>query len=236
MIELKNVSKTFSQANAKTHALKGVSLTIEKGDIYGIIGMSGAGKSTLIRCINMLERPTSGQVLIDGIDVGTLKAKELLKIRRSLAMIFQNFNLLEQRTSLENISFPLELSGVSSKEAKKVSLELLELVGLASKKNAYPSQLSGGQKQRIAIARALATNPKVLLLDEATSALDPKTTENILDLIKDINKNLGITVILITHQMEVVENICNKVAILDDGAIVKRGKKECFKTYFNLKN
>lgn len=236
MIELKNVSKTFSQANAKTHALKGVSLTIEKGDIYGIIGMSGAGKSTLIRCINMLERPTSGQVLIDGIDVGTLKAKELLKIRRSLAMIFQNFNLLEQRTSLENISFPLELSGVSSKEAKKVSLELLELVGLASKKNAYPSQLSGGQKQRIAIARALATNPKVLLLDEATSALDPKTTENILDLIKDINKNLGITVILITHQMEVVESICNKVAILDDGAIVKRGKKECFKTYFNLKN
>ncbi len=223
MIEIKNLSKTFLSGDGTVDALKNVSLTIEDGDIYGIIGMSGAGKSTLVRCINMLERPTDGQVLIDGMDLGALSQAELRQVRRSVSMIFQSFNLLAQRTCLKNICFPLELAGIPKAEAKARALELLELVGLPDKAGAYPAQLSGGQKQRIAIARALATNPKILLCDEATSALDPKTTRSVLSLIKDINRKMGITVIVITHQMSVVEEICNKVSILDHGTVVEQG-------------
>ncbi len=223
MIEIKNLSKTFNTADKTVSALKNVNITIADGDIYGIIGMSGAGKSTLVRCINMLERPTEGSVIIDGRDIGALNAAELRETRRNITMIFQSFNLLMQRTCLKNICFPLELAGVSKAEAKKRALELLETVGLPDKANAYPAQLSGGQQQRIAIARALATNPKVLLCDEATSALDPKTTHSILELIRDINKKLGITVIIITHQMSVVEEVCSRVAILDNGEVVEEG-------------
>ena len=204
MIELKNISKSFETAEGRVEALKNVSLRIEDGDIYGIIGMSGAGKSTLVRCINMLERPTEGEIVINGENIGALKEAELRKRRRKITMIFQGFNLLMQRTCLDNICFPLELSGVKKSEARKKAAELLKTVGLPDKGKAYPAQLSGGQQQRIAIARALATNPEILLCDEATSALDPKTTGAILDLIKDINKKLGITVIVITHQMSVV--------------------------------
>ena len=223
MIEIKNLSKTFQSGDGTVEALKNVNLSIEDGDIYGIIGMSGAGKSTLVRCINMLERPTEGQVIIDGCDIGTLSELELRKIRRNKTMIFQSFNLLAQRTCIKNICFPLELAGVKKEDAKKRAMELLELVGLPDKAEAYPSQLSGGQQQRIAIARALATDPKILLCDEATSALDPNTTHSVLSLIKDINAKLGITVIIITHQMSVVEEICNKVAILDQGEVVEEG-------------
>ncbi|MGM9975169.1 MAG: methionine ABC transporter ATP-binding protein [Clostridiaceae bacterium] len=223
MIEIKNLSKSFQGADGRVEALKNVNLTIEKGDIYGIIGMSGAGKSTLVRCINMLERPTEGTVSIDGRDIGSLSESELRKVRRNVTMIFQGFNLLMQRTCLKNICFPLELAGVKKEDAKKRAMELLEIVGLPDKANSYPAQLSGGQQQRIAIARALATNPRVLLCDEATSALDPRTTHSILGLIRDINKKLGITVIMITHQMSVVEEICNHVAILDDGVVVEEG-------------
>lgn len=224
MIEIKNLSKTFSVGGNTVHALKDVNLTINDGDIYGIIGMSGAGKSTFVRCINMLERPDEGQVLIDGVDIGDLSEKELRKVRRNVTMIFQSFNLLMQRTCLKNICFPLELAGVKKNEARKRALELLETVGLPDKADCYPAQLSGGQQQRIAIARALATNPKVLLCDEATSALDPKTTRSILELVKDINKKLGITVIIITHQMNVIEGICSDVAILEGGKIVESGR------------
>lgn len=223
MIEIKNLSKSFSTADKQISALENINLTIQDGDIYGIIGMSGAGKSTLVRCINMLEQPTEGSVIIDGQDIGTLKETELRKIRRNVTMIFQGFNLLMQRNCLDNICFPLELAGVKKSDAKKKALELLNIVELPDKANAYPAQLSGGQQQRIAIARALATNPKVLLCDEATSALDPKTTHSILELIRDINKRLKITVIIITHQMSVVEDICTKVAILDEGKIVEEG-------------
>lgn len=224
MIEIKNLSKTFKTADSSLDALKNVSLTINDGDIYGIIGMSGAGKSTLVRCINMLERPTEGQILIDGVDMGSLSSKQLRDARRNITMIFQGFNLLMQRNCLKNICFPLELEGMKKEEAKKRALELLEIVGLPDKAKAYPTQLSGGQQQRIAIARALATNPKVLLCDEATSALDPNTTHSILNLIRDINKKLGITVIIITHQMSVVEETCNRVAILDNGTVVEQGE------------
>lgn len=223
MIELKNLTKTFNTADGTVEALKDVTLTVNDGDIYGIIGMSGAGKSTLVRCINMLERPTDGKVLIDGTDMGALSQKQLRDMRRNITMIFQGFNLLMQRTCLKNICFPLELAGMKKADAKKKAMELLEIVGLPDKANAYPAQLSGGQQQRIAIARALATEPKVLLCDEATSALDPKTTHSILELIKDINRKLGITVIVITHQMSVVEEICNRVAILDGGVVVEEG-------------
>lgn len=223
MIEIKNLTKSFQLTDRTVNALKNVSLKIEDGDIYGIIGMSGAGKSTLVRCINMLERPTEGSVTIDGVDMSSLSPVELRKARRDITMIFQGFNLLMQRTCLKNICFPLELSGVSKAEAKKKAIELLKIVDLPDKANAYPAQLSGGQQQRIAIARALATNPKVLLCDEATSALDPKTTHSILELIRKINKETGITVIIITHQMSVVEDICNKVAILDNGCVVEEG-------------
>ena len=224
MIEIKNLSKTFKTADSSLDALKNVSLTINDGDIYGIIGMSGAGKSTLVRCINMLERPTEGQILIDGVDMGSLSSRQLRDARRNITMIFQGFNLLMQRNCLKNICFPLELEGMKKEDAKKRALELLEIVGLPDKAKAYPAQLSGGQQQRIAIARALATNPKVLLCDEATSALDPNTTHSILNLIRDINKKLGITVIIITHQMSVVEETCNRVAILDNGTVVEQGE------------
>ena len=224
MIEIKNLSKTIKTADGSLDALKNVSLTINDGDIYGVIGMSGAGKSTLVRCINMLERPTEGQILIDGVDMGSLSSKQLRDARRNITMIFQGFNLLMQRNCLKNICFPLELEGMKKEDAKKRALELLEIVGLPDKAKAYPAQLSGGQQQRIAIARALATNPKVLLCDEATSALDPNTTHSILNLIRDINKKLGITVIIITHQMSVVEETCNRVAILDNGTVVEQGE------------
>lgn len=223
MIEIKNLTKTFLTADGSFEALKNVNLEINDGDIYGIIGMSGAGKSTLVRCINMLERPTEGEIFINGQNVGELNRKELRNLRRKVTMIFQSFNLLMQRNCFKNICFPLELSGMNKAEAKKKALELLEIVGLPDKAKAYPAQLSGGQQQRIAIARALATDPDVLLCDEATSALDPKTTHSILELIKDINKKLGITVIIITHQMSVVEEICSKVAILDNGEVAEKG-------------
>ena len=224
MIEIKHLYKTFETKDGKVEALKDINITVEDGDIYGIIGMSGAGKSTLVRCINMIERPTKGTVVIDGTDMSKLSEVELRKIRRDVTMIFQSFNLLMQRTCLKNVCFPLELAGVKPAEAKKKAMELLETVGLPDKANAYPAQLSGGQQQRIAIARALATNPKILLCDEATSALDPKTTNQILDLIREINRKMGITVIVITHQMSVVENICNKVSIIDFGVVQETGK------------
>ena len=223
MIELKHISKTFPTADGVFQALDDINLTIRDGDIFGIVGMSGAGKSTLVRCINLLERPTAGQVVIDGQDLMELSAPQLREKRRSISMIFQQFNLLMQRTCLKNVCFPMELAGVKKAEAEKRAMELLEMVGLPDKANAYPAQLSGGQKQRIAIARALATNPKVLLCDEATSALDPNTTHSILTLIKDINRKLGITVVVITHQMSVVEEICDSVAILDGGVVVEQG-------------
>ena len=224
MIELKNLSKQFETADGSVEALRHINLTIQDGDIYGIIGMSGAGKSTLVRCVNMLERPTEGSVLLDGRDLGSLKQKELRAMRRKITMIFQGFNLLMQRTCLKNITLPLRLSGVDRNQAEKKARELLELVGLPDKANSYPAQLSGGQQQRIAIARALATEPDVLLCDEATSALDPKTTHAILELIRDINAKLGITVIVITHQMSVVQEICRHVAILENGEVVEEGE------------
>lgn len=224
MIEIKSLCKTFKTADGSVEALSDINLTIPDGEIYGIIGMSGAGKSTLVRCINMLERPTSGTVLIDGTDMTELTPKQLREKRRSITMIFQQFNLLMQRTCLQNVCFPMELEGMKKADAKKRALELLEIVGLPDKAAAYPAQLSGGQQQRVAIARALATDPKVLLCDEATSALDPNTTHSILELIRGINKKLGITVVVITHQMSVVEEICQSVAILDGGRVAEEGR------------
>ena len=226
MIELKHISKTFPTADGVFQALDDINLTIRDGDIFGIVGMSGAGKSTLVRCINLLERPTAGQVVIDGQDLMELSAPQLREKRRSISMIFQQFNLLMQRTCLGNICFPMEIAGVPKGEARKRALEYLDIVGLPDKANAYPAQLSGGQKQRIAIARALASNPKVLLCDEATSALDPKTTREILRLVRDINQRLGITVVVITHEMAVVEEICSHVAILDHGVLQETGTVE----------
>ena len=223
MIEIEHLNKTYPSPTGDIHALRDVDLRIEDGEIFGIIGLSGAGKSTLVRCINLLERPTSGTVRIDGRDMTQLSRRDLLKARQDIGMIFQSFNLLEQRTVLRNICFPLEIAGVKRDKAQARAEELLELVGLSDRAKAYPSQLSGGQKQRVAIARALATRPKYLLCDEATSALDPNTTHAILTLIKDINKKLGITVVVITHQMSVVEEICDHVAILDGGVVVEEG-------------
>jgi D-methionine transport system ATP-binding protein len=223
MIEIKHLSKSFSTSDGELEALRDISLTISDGEIFGIIGRSGAGKSTLIRCINRLERPTSGQILLDGCDIGSLPEKELLRERRKIGMIFQHFNLLMQQNCLKNVCFPLELAGVKKGEAILQARELLATVGLSDKEKAYPSQLSGGQQQRVAIARALATHPKVLLCDEATSALDPQTTHSILSLIREINQKLSITVVLITHQLQVVEEICSQVAILDKGKIVETG-------------
>ena len=229
MIQIQHLTKRFAAAGATVVALNDINLEIQDGDIYGIIGMSGAGKSTLVRCINMLERPDEGKVIVNGREMMQLSPAELRNARREITMIFQQFNLLMQRSCLKNICFPMELAGVKKEEAEKRAKELLEMVGLPDKANAYPAQLSGGQKQRIAIARALATEPKVLLCDEATSALDPNTTHSILTLIKDINRKLGITVVVITHQMSVVEEICDHVAILDGGVVVEQGEvKEIF--------
>ena len=223
MIEIKHLSKTFQMKDGAVNALKDINLTIPDGSIYGIIGMSGAGKSTLVRCINLLERPTEGSVVIDGTAMETLNAAQLRERRRDITMIFQQFNLLMQRSCLKNICFPMELAGVKKADAEKRARELLEVVGLPDKANAYPAQLSGGQKQRIAIARALATNPKVLLCDEATSALDPNTTHSILTLIKDINQKLGVTIIIITHEIGVVKQICSQVAVIESGRFAEYG-------------
>ena len=226
MIEIAHLSKTFGSGDAQVSALQDVSLEIENGEIFGIIGLSGAGKSTLVRCINLLERPETGQILFDGQNLMTLSPKKLRLQRRKISMIFQSFNLLDQRTALDNICFPLELAGVSRRAAKAKAMDLLETVGLPDKAEAYPVQLSGGQKQRIAIARALASDPEVLLCDEATSALDPQTTESILALLQKINRERGITVIIITHQMSVIEQICHRVAILDHGEVAEVGTVE----------
>ena len=226
IVQLVGLGKVFQSKNNVVKALDDINLTIKQGEIFGIIGLSGAGKSTLVRCINFLEKPTSGSVIFDGADLGALPERDLLKARQSMGMIFQQFNLLMQRNALQNICFPLEIAGVPKKEAKKRALELLEIVGLADKAKAYPAQLSGGQKQRVAIARALATNPKVLLCDEATSALDPTTTRSILNLLKEINQRLGITVIVITHEMSVIEEICHRVAIIDQSHIAELGEVE----------
>lgn len=223
IIKLENINKTYVTEKGNFTALSEVSLEIYQGEIYGIIGMSGAGKSTLVRCINFLEKPTKGRVIFDGKDLSRLSPRGLRETRQSMSMIFQQFNLLMQRTVEENVCFPLEITGVKKVEAKKRAKELLKLVGLGDKLEAYPAQLSGGQKQRVAIARALATNPKVLLCDEATSALDPSTTQAILDLLKEINQKLGITIVIITHEMRVVEQICTHVAIIDESKIAEVG-------------
>ena len=226
LFELKHLNKTFGSGAEQVNALKDVTLSIERGEIFGIIGLSGAGKSTLVRCLNLLERPDSGEILFHGQDLMKLSEKQLRIQRRTISMIFQSFNLLEQRTALDNICFPLELIGTPRKEAKKRAMELLETVGLPDKANAYPVQLSGGQKQRVAIARALASDPEVLLCDEATSALDPQTTDSILNLLQQINRERRITVIIITHQMSVIEQICNRVAILNQGEVAELGEVE----------
>ena len=224
MIELKDLSKTFNASSGTVEALKDINLTINDGEIFGIIGLSGAGKSTLVRCINLLERPTYGSVIIDGKDMTQLSRSELLKMRRSISMIFQGFNLLEQRTVLRNVTFPLEISGVKMSEAKEKALKLLKIVGLEEKAAAYPAQLSGGQKQRVAIARALATDPRYLLCDEATSALDPNTTRSILELLDTINQTMGVTIVVITHEMKVIDQICDRVAVIDQSRIAEVGK------------
>ncbi len=223
MIKLENVTKTFTVKGKTVTAVDNVSLDIEKGEIFGIIGFSGAGKSTLVRCMNLLEVPTSGSVYFDGNDLVKAGSRELRNYRRKIGMIFQQFNLLEQRSVLANVCYPLELEGVKRKEAKAKARELLKIVDLSEKENAYPSQLSGGQKQRVAIARALATSPEVLLCDEATSALDPITTSEVLKLIKKINKELGVTIVVITHEMKVVEQICDRVAIMNKGVVEEVG-------------
>lgn len=223
MIEISNLTKSFEGSDGKVDALKNVSLTVESGDIYGIIGMSGAGKSTLVRCMNLLESSYDGTISFDGVDLKKLKPKELRIKRKKIAMIFQSFNLLMQKTCLKNVMFALDLAGVKGEAAKNKALELLDIVGIKDKANAYPVQLSGGQQQRVAIARALASDPNVLICDEATSALDPSTTKSILALIRDINKTRGITVVMITHQMSVVEEICNKVTILENGEVAESG-------------
>ena len=226
IIQIRNLTKTFGQGADAVHALEDINLDIQQGEIFGIIGLSGAGKSTLVRCMNLLERPTSGTVVVDGKEMTALSEKELRLARRNITMICQSFNLLMQRTCLKNVCFPMELAGVSPAQAKTRAAELLDLVGLGEKADAYPSQLSGGQKQRVAIARALATDPKVLLCDEATSALDPTTTSSILSLLKDLNQKLGVTVVVITHQMSVIEDICSRVAILDGGVVAEQGRVE----------
>lgn len=223
MITLNNVSKIYNTKDGMVQALKDVSLTIEKGDIFGIIGMSGAGKSTLVRTLNFLEKPTSGTVIVDGKDLSSLSERELREERRDIGMIFQHFNLLMQKNVMDNICFPLKITGMSKDKARERARELLEIVGLTEKAKTYPIQLSGGQKQRVAIARALATNPKILLCDEATSALDPQTTKSILALLKEINQKYGITIVIITHEMAVVREICNRVGIIGNGELVEHG-------------
>lgn len=228
-IEVKHLTKTFALKDMSVEALKDINLSIEAGDIYGIIGMSGAGKSTLVRCLNYLEKPTDGQVIVEGQDLGLLTDKQLREKRSKISMIFQGFNLLMQKSVLDNVCFPLKLQGIKKSEARKRAMELLKTVGLEEKAKAYPAQLSGGQQQRVAIARALASDPKILLCDEATSALDPQTTAQILDLLKKINVEMGITIVVITHQMAVIREICNKVAIIENGVLVENGDvKEIF--------
>ncbi len=224
MIKLQQIKKVFQTKKENVIGVDDVSLHIKNGEIYGIVGYSGAGKSTLLRCINLLERPTSGKIIIDGVDVTALSIKELRKARQSIGMIFQGFHLASSKTAAENIAFSLKVAGVPIPEREKRVKELLELVGLADKADHYPAQLSGGQKQRVSIARALANNPKVLLSDEATSALDPSTTKSILNLLKKINQELGITIVLITHEMEVVKEICHRCAVMQDGKVVEEGK------------
>lgn len=226
MIELINVSKRFTTKNKVVQALSDVSLTVEKGEIFGVIGTSGAGKSTLIRCVNLLEKPNEGKVIVDGIELTKLSDSQLTLERRKIAMIFQHFNLLSSRNVFDNVAFPLELEGKSKSEIKEKVDSLLELVGLKEKAKDYPANLSGGQKQRVAIARALANDPKVLLCDEATSALDPATTKSILQLLKSINQKLNLTILLITHEMEVIKSICDKVAVIDNGQLAEQGKVE----------
>jgi D-methionine transport system ATP-binding protein len=223
IIQIQNLNKTFKSGENTVVALDNINISIERGEIFGIIGLSGAGKSTLVRCINLLEKPTSGRIIVDEQDMTKLSERELRKARQSMGMIFQGFNLLMQRTALENVCFPLELAGVPKSKAKIRAKELLEVVGLTDKENAYPVQLSGGQKQRVAIARALATNPKVLLCDEATSALDPTTTQSILALLKELNQKLGVTIVIITHEMKVIEQICHRVAIIAESRLVELG-------------
>ena len=224
IIQLVGLGKEFRTAGGPIKALDDINLTICQGEIFGIIGLSGAGKSTLVRCINYLEVPTSGEVLFENRSLASMSGRDQRKARQSMGMIFQQFNLLAQRNVIQNVCFPLEIAGASKKEAKERAMELLGLVGLADRKDAYPSQLSGGQKQRVAIARALATNPKILLCDEATSALDPNTTKSILALLKEINKSMGVTVVVITHEMSVIEAICDRVAIIDHSHIAESGK------------
>ena len=224
MIRLENVSKTFTDSNKEVHAVNNVSLTINDGDIFGIIGFSGAGKSTLVRCINLLERPTEGKVFVDDAEITALSGKELRKARKKIGMIFQHFNLMPSRTIFGNVAYPLRGSGLSKEEIREKVHHLLELVGISEKENAFPSQLSGGQKQRVAIARALANDPSILLCDEATSALDPQTTKSILKLLQQLNQTLGITVVVITHEMAVVKEICNRVAVMDHGDVVEEGE------------
>lgn len=223
MIEIKDLAKIYNTEHGEFKAIENINLTIEDGDIFGIIGMSGAGKSTLLRCINLLERPTLGQILIDGQDVTSLDGKALLQLRRKIGMIFQRFNLLMQRTVEENVSYPLEVCGYPKEKRAERVAELLELVDLSSKAKSYPVQLSGGQQQRVSIARALANNPPILLCDEPTSALDTLTTNSLLELLKDINQKLGVTIIIITHEMSVVQKICNKVAVINDAHIIEQG-------------
>lgn len=223
MIDLKDISVTFTQGNREIHAVKNVNLHVDKGDVYGIVGYSGAGKSTLVRVINLLQRPTNGLVEINGTEFTKLTAKELRAKRKSIGMIFQHFNLMKSRSIFDNVDFSLKYSGKSKQERRQKVTELLELVGLSDKVDAYPSQLSGGQKQRVAIARALANDPEILLCDEATSALDPKTTLQILALLRELNKKLGLTIVLITHEMQVVKEICNKVAVMEDGEVIEQG-------------
>lgn len=224
MIELKNLTKTFHTAHGDIYALKNIDLTVNDGEIFGIIGLSGAGKSTLVRCINLLERPTDGAVLIDGEDITELSGKQLLRVRQNIGMIFQSFNLLAQRNVLKNVCYPLEIAGYPKAKAEARARELIEMVGLSDRIRSYPSQLSGGQKQRVAIARALATNPKYLLCDEATSALDPNTTHSILELLKQINKEFGVTIVVITHEMKVIDSICDRVAVIDKSVIAEQGR------------
>jgi len=229
MIRLEHVTKTFQSNGNNLHAVKDVSLEIKEGEIFGIIGFSGAGKSTLVRCINLLERPTEGAVFLGDTNLMEVSERQLLKLRQNMGMIFQHFHLLSQRNVLDNVIFPLEIIGMKKKEARTRAQELLEIVGLSEKAKAYPAQLSGGQKQRVAIARALATDPKVLLCDEATSALDPETTRNILALIQEINQRMGVTVVIITHEMRVIEQICDRVAVMNRGQIEEMGTvKEVF--------
>jgi len=223
IIRISHLNKTFGTGDGAVRALEDISLDVRPGEIFGIIGLSGAGKSTLVRCMNLLERPTSGSVIVDGAEITALSDRDLRRARQSISMIFQSFNLLMQRTALGNICFPLELAGWKRPDALRRARELLKLVGLEDREDAYPAQMSGGQKQRIAIARALATGPKVLLCDEATSALDPTTTLSILSLLKELNQTLGVTVVVITHQMNVIEEICSRVAILDGGSVAEQG-------------